>query len=113
MDALERVQIAARIYRRSKVRIDVTGENERIFEAVVRPAGDGKGDVEAERERVRAEKQRAERKLAEESCAENAPPEVEDAARRKLSVHPLRARVLDEPFVGELPLGTLLLRPYP
>jgi len=85
MDALERVQIAARIYRRSKVRIDVTGENERIFEAVVRPAGDGKGDVEAERERVRAEKQRAERKLADERFVENAPPEVVDAERRKLA----------------------------
>jgi valyl-tRNA synthetase len=85
MDALERVQIAARIYRRSKVRIDVRGENERIFEAVVRPTGDGKGDVEAERERVRVEKQRAERKLADERFVENAPPEVVDAERRKLA----------------------------
>jgi len=85
MDALERVQIAARIYRRSKVRIDVIGENERIFEAVVRPTGDGKGDVEAERERVRAEKERAERKLADQRFVKNAPSEVVDAERKKLA----------------------------
>src|SRR5262249_40503341 len=83
-DALERAQIAASIYRRSKGRVDVTGDDERIFEAVVRPSGDGKGDVEAERSRVRAEVDRAERKLADERFVQNAPPDVVEAEREKL-----------------------------
>jgi valyl-tRNA synthetase len=84
-DALERAQIAARIYRRSKVRIDVSGDDERIFEAVVRPAAmDGKGDIEAERRRVRREVERAERKLADERFVHNAPSEVVEAEREKL-----------------------------
>jgi valyl-tRNA synthetase len=82
--ALEQAQIAARIYRRSQVRINVMGDSKRIFEAVVRPAGDGHGDVDAERQRVRAEVERAERKLADERFVQNAPPEVVEAERRKL-----------------------------
>src|SRR5206468_3949273 len=83
--AFEFSRAANALYHRSKVRIDVTGENARIFQAVVRPTGDGQGDVEAERERVRAEKQRAERKLADEKFVRNAPPDVVDGERRKLA----------------------------
>src|SRR5215216_5349604 len=54
---VEHAQLAARIYRRSRVRIDLSGESARIFETVVRPT-DGQGDAAAERERVRGEIQR-------------------------------------------------------
>src|SRR5262249_18304152 len=40
-DALASAQTAARIYRRSGVRIKVAGDALRIFEAVVRPSADG------------------------------------------------------------------------
>ncbi|HKC78109.1 MAG TPA: valine--tRNA ligase, partial [Gaiellaceae bacterium] len=43
--AIESAQTAARIYRRSGVRIKLAGDAERIFEAVVRPTADGGGDV--------------------------------------------------------------------
>src|SRR5207237_3308890 len=46
LNALEQAQTAARIYRRSGVRINVSGDAERIFKAVVRPTEDGQGDVE-------------------------------------------------------------------
>ena len=39
----------AAIRRRSGVRIKIGGDTERIFNAVVRPTGNGQGDVEAER----------------------------------------------------------------
>jgi valyl-tRNA synthetase len=83
-DALDSAQTAARIYRRSKVRIAVGGDAERIFEAVVRPSHDGQGDVEAELERVRAEVARAEGKLSDERFVRNAPPDVVEAEREKL-----------------------------
>lgn len=83
LDALEQAQIAARIYRRSKVRIDVPGDSARIFEAVVRPGQDGQGDLEAERGRVRAELTRSERKLDNEEFVRKAPPEVVEAEREK------------------------------
>ncbi len=41
LDKLENARMAARIYRRSKVRINVMGDSRRIFEAVVRPSEDG------------------------------------------------------------------------
>src|SRR5579862_9917431 len=45
LGALETAQTAARIYRRSGVRIKVAGDSERIFNAVVRPTADGQGDA--------------------------------------------------------------------
>ncbi len=85
LDKLENARMAARIYRRSKVRINVMGDSRRIFEAVVRPSEDGQGDVEAERERVGAEIERGEKKLGNEDFVRNAPPDVVEAERQKLA----------------------------
>jgi valyl-tRNA synthetase len=78
-------QTAARIYRRSRVRTKLTGDAERIFAAVVRPAEDGAGDVEAERARVQKEIDRAERVLGNEKFVGNAAPEAVAAEREKLA----------------------------
>jgi len=82
---IEGAQTAARIYRRSGVRINLAGESARIFEAVVRPSADGGGDLEAERARVRKEIERAERMLANEKFVANAAPEAVAAEREKLA----------------------------
>jgi valyl-tRNA synthetase len=81
---IERAQTAARIYRRSGVRIKLDGDAERIFTAVVRPSENGQGDLEAERARVRKEIERSERMLANEKFVANAAPDVVDAERQKL-----------------------------
>lgn len=82
---IERAQTAARIYRRSGVRIRLDGDAERIFTAVVRPSENGsQGDVEAERARVRKEIERGERMLVNEKFVVNADPQVVDAERAKL-----------------------------
>jgi valyl-tRNA synthetase len=84
--ALERVQDAAAIYRRSGVRVALGEDERRIFEAVVRPAeGDGAGDAAAEIERLRREVSRAEGMLANERFVRNAPPEVVEGEREKLA----------------------------
>ena len=85
LKALDDAQTAARIYRRSGVRIDVEGDSLRIFEAVVRPSADGQGDVGAERERVQKEIDRSERMLSNEKFVANASSEVVDAERLKLA----------------------------
>ena len=82
---IEGAQTAARIYRRSGVRINLDGESARIFEAVVRPSAGGGGDLEAERARVRKEIERAERMLANEKFVANAAPEAVAAEREKLA----------------------------
>jgi valyl-tRNA synthetase len=84
LHALDEAQTAARLYRRSGVRIPIGGDSLRIFEAVVRPSGDGQGDVEAERERLRKEIERSERMLANEKFVANAAPEVVEGERQKL-----------------------------
>jgi valyl-tRNA synthetase len=83
LDALEHAQLAARIYRRSGVRVALGGDSARIFESVVRPREDGAGDVDAERERVRKELARAEGKLANAAFTEKAPREVVEAEEAK------------------------------
>ena len=85
LETIERAQTAARIYRRSGVRLELAGESARIFEAVVRPTEDGQGDVEAERARVQKEIDRAERMLANEKFVANAAPEAVEAEREKLA----------------------------
>ncbi|HZC75458.1 MAG TPA: valine--tRNA ligase [Gaiellaceae bacterium] len=86
LHALDEAQTAARIYRRSGVRIEIGGDSLRIFEAVVRPSdGDGQGDVEAERARVRKEIERAEKMLANEKFVANAAPEAVEGERQKLA----------------------------
>jgi valyl-tRNA synthetase len=84
LGALDEVQLAARVYRRSGVRVGLEGEAERIFEAVVRPREDGQGDLAAELERLRKEVERGERMLANERFVENAPPDVVEAEKDKL-----------------------------
>jgi len=84
VEALASAQTAARIYRRSAVQIKLSGDSLRIFEAVVRPTTDGRGDVDAERARVRKEIERSERMLANEKFVSNAAADVVDAEREKL-----------------------------
>jgi valyl-tRNA synthetase len=85
LKALEGAQTAARIYRRSGVRINVSGDAKRIFEAVVRPTENGQGDVEAERIRLAKEIQRSEKMLANEKFVANAAPHVVEGERQKLA----------------------------
>jgi valyl-tRNA synthetase len=86
-DALQRVQEAAQVFRRSGVVPQLEGDEKRIFDAVVKPDRAPQrenGNVEAERARLRAEVERAERMLANERFVANAPAEVVDAERAKL-----------------------------
>jgi valyl-tRNA synthetase len=87
LGALDRVREAAQIYRRSGVRVELAGEDERrIFEAVVRPGrAPADGSLEAELERLRKEVARAEGMLANERFVANAPAEVVEAEREKLA----------------------------
>jgi valyl-tRNA synthetase len=84
-DALERVQSAATLYRRSQVRQELTDEETRIFEAVVKPGQvTPDGTLEREVERLRKETARAEGMLANERFTANAPAGVVKAEREKL-----------------------------
>jgi valyl-tRNA synthetase len=84
--ALDRVQEAARIFRRSGVQVELGSEDERrIFAAVVRPERTrADGNRDAEIERLRKEVARAEGMLANERFVSNASPDVVDAEREKL-----------------------------
>jgi valyl-tRNA synthetase len=84
--ALERVQDAAAIFRRSGVLVRLEDDEKRIFDAVVKPdrvAADG--NAAAEIERLRKEVERAEKMLANERFVENAAPDVVEAEREKLA----------------------------
>jgi valyl-tRNA synthetase len=85
--ALERVQQAALIFRRSGVLpVGLEGDERRIFDAVVRPErARANGNAAAEIERLRKEIERAEGMLANERFVQNAPPDVVEAEREKLS----------------------------
>jgi valyl-tRNA synthetase len=84
--ALDRIQEAAVIFRRSGVRPKLAGDEQRIFEAVVRPGRiKADGDPTAEIERLRKEIARAEGMLANGSFVERAPAEVVEAEREKLA----------------------------
>jgi valyl-tRNA synthetase len=84
--ALDRVQEAARIFRRSGVEVGLGSDDERrIFAAVVRPQrARVDGNREAEIDRLRQEVARAEGMLANERFVQNAPPDVVTAERAKL-----------------------------
>jgi valyl-tRNA synthetase len=84
--ALERVQEAALTFRRSGVRVALGSEDEeRVFEAVVRPERQkAPGDAEAEIARLQKEITRAEAMLANERFVAKAPPEVVETEREKL-----------------------------
>ena len=85
-EALDRVQEAAQIFRRSGVQVELSSDDERrIFAAVVRPErARVDGNRDAEIERLRKEVARAEGMLANERFVGNAPAEVVDAEREKL-----------------------------
>jgi len=95
--ALDRVQEAARIFRRSGVQVELESEDERrIFAAVVRPErARVDGNREAEVERLRKEVARAEGMLANERFVENAPDEVVEAEREKLERYRRELAALD------------------
>jgi valyl-tRNA synthetase len=85
-DALEHVQDAAAIYRRSGVIVQLEGDDQRLFEAVVRPErARPPADPAPEIARLRKEIERAERMLGNERFVANAPPEVVEAERDKLA----------------------------
>jgi valyl-tRNA synthetase len=86
LGSLERVQDAARIFRRSGVQVRLEGDEQRIFEAVVRPARTkANGNAAVEIERLRGEVQRAEKMLANERFVANAPAEKVEEERDKLA----------------------------
>jgi valyl-tRNA synthetase len=84
--ALDRVQEAAQIFRRSGVQVELGSDDERrIFAAVVRPERvQTDGNRDAEVERLRKEVARAEGMLANERFVANAPDAVVAAERAKL-----------------------------
>ena len=84
--ALDRVQTAARIFRRSGVATPLEGDEKRIFDAVVRPDRQkANGDASAEIARLEREIGRAEKMLANDRFVANAPTEVVEAEREKLA----------------------------
>jgi valyl-tRNA synthetase len=83
--ALEAIQDAAEIFRRSGARVTLDKEQARIFEAVVKPERQkANGNAAAEIERLRKEIARAEGMLANERFIQNAPDHVVAAEREKL-----------------------------
>jgi valyl-tRNA synthetase len=83
--ALQRVQEAAEMFRRSGVRVPLDGEEARIFDAVVKPERQkANGNADAEIDRLRKEIARAEGMLANERFVANAPDRVVAAEREKL-----------------------------
>ncbi|MGB2952147.1 MAG: class I tRNA ligase family protein, partial [Gaiellaceae bacterium] len=81
----DRIQIAAELFRRAQVRIPLDPDQQRIFDAVVKPGRvKANGNVEAEIERLRKEIARAEGMLANERFVQNAPSDVVEAEREKL-----------------------------
>jgi valyl-tRNA synthetase len=86
--ALDRVQEAAQIFRRSGVQVELGSDDERrIFAAVARPerTGQADGNAAAEIDRLRKEVSRAEGMLANERFVANAPADVVEAEREKLA----------------------------
>ena len=85
VDALERVQTAVAIVRRSGVRVRLESDALRIFEAVERRApAEGDGNAAAEIERLRKEIARGEGMLGNDKFVQNAAPDVVEAERSKL-----------------------------
>jgi valyl-tRNA synthetase len=83
--ALERVQDAAGIARRSGVLVSLSDDERRIFDAVVRREQLAvNGSREGEIERLRKEVARSEGMLANERFLANAPPDVVTGEREKL-----------------------------
>ena len=86
LHALDAVQEAAAIFRRSGVAVPLEGDEKRIVAAVVRPERTkANGNAEAEVERLRKEVQRGEQLLANDRFVANASPDVVEAEREKLA----------------------------
>ena len=86
LHALDRVQEAAVLFRRSGVSAKLGGDERRIFETVVRPERvRADGDPAAEIERLRKEVARAEGMLANPNFVDRAPDDVVEAEREKLA----------------------------
>jgi valyl-tRNA synthetase len=85
--ALEHVQDAAAIFRRSGLRVSLSDEEERIFEAVVKPERlkIESVSVEAETTRIEGEIARCEKMLSNPKFVERARTEVVEAEREKLA----------------------------
>ncbi len=86
-DALVRVQEAAERFRRSGVATPLEGDEQRIFDAVVKPErakSAGNGRVEDEIARLEQEIARSEKQLSNERFVAGAPAEVVQAEREKL-----------------------------
>ena len=82
----EPIQTAAEVFRRAGVTASLEAEQQRIFDAVVKPDRvkvDG-GNVDAEVGRLRSEIARAEGMLANERFVQSAPEDVVEAEREKL-----------------------------
>ncbi len=82
----EPIRVAAEVFRRSGARPPLSEDQQRIFDAVVKPERvkvDG-GNVEAELTRLRGEIARAEGMLANERFVQSAPSDVVAAERDKL-----------------------------
>ena len=85
LHALDRVQEATPIFKRSGVRIDLDDDQRRIFESKVRPERvQADGDPTAEIARLEKEISRAEGMLANERFVSKAPADVVEAERDKL-----------------------------
>jgi valyl-tRNA synthetase len=86
-NALERVQDAAAIFRRSGLRVSLSGDEERIFQAVVQPERMKVEavSIEAETGRLNGEIARCEKMLANPNFVERARAEVVEAEREKLA----------------------------
>jgi valyl-tRNA synthetase len=95
-NALERVQDAAAIFRRSQVLVDLDEDERRIFDAVVKPQRvKANGNAQNEIERLRKEVERGERMLANERFVANAAPDVVNAEREKLARYERELRALE------------------
>ncbi len=82
----EPIRVAAEVFRRAGVCAPLEGDQQRIFDAVVKPDRakvDG-ANVEAEAARLRGEIERAEKMLSNERFVQNAPGDVVEAEREKL-----------------------------
>jgi valyl-tRNA synthetase len=94
--ALERVQDAAAIFRRSQVQVQLDDDERRIFDAVVKPGrvkADGNAQVEIER--LRKEVERSERMLSNERFVANAAADVVESEREKLERYERELRALE------------------
>ena len=85
LHALDRLQHAAIVFRRSGVLPHLSGDERRILEAVERRGVAGDGDASGEIDRLRKEIARAEGMLANERFVERAPADVVEAEREKLA----------------------------